>query len=73
MKFPTPIHLGPCATRWRLSDLERFEAACSSRSVASLRDALEERYLTVKEVSARYGASVSTVWRWVRESKGGRL
>lgn len=65
--FPNPIKLSPGATRWRLSDLERYEAAARGESVRP-RDPASERYLTVKQVAIRYSASVPTVWRWVRNS-----
>ncbi len=70
MQFPSPIKLSAGSTRWRLSSLEAYEAACAGRSEPKPRNAVDERYLTVKQVAVRYGASVPTVWRWCRAPEG---
>lgn len=66
MRFPAPIKLGPTTTRWRLSDLEQYEAAAAGDPAPAHRNAEDERYLPVKAVAARYGTHVATVWRWVQ-------
>lgn len=68
MQFPSPIKLSAGSTRWPLSALEAYEAACKGQSAPHPRNTAEERYLSVKQVAARYGASVPTVWRWCRLS-----
>jgi hypothetical protein len=67
MQFPKPIKIGPSSTRWKLSDLEAYEAGAAGESPPPPREAQDERYLSVQAVAARYEAHVCTVWRWVRE------
>ena len=67
-RFPAPVKLSPRCTRWRLSDLESYEnqQLDGKPSVATSPD---ERYLTDKQVAARYGVSRQTPWRWA-EGRG---
>jgi len=69
--FPHPYHMGPgrSCTRWRLSDLLAYEAASTGETPPALAP-LEERYLSVKQVAERYGASVPTIWRWTKGRRG---
>lgn len=32
-RFPRPVKLGPAVTRWRLSDIEKFEASLGGDSI----------------------------------------
>jgi len=66
-QFPAPVKIGP-ATRWRLSDLEAFDARAAGEIAPEPRAPQDERYLSVKRVAERYDTSVSTVWRWVNRS-----
>lgn len=65
--FPKPIRFGSAMTRWRLSDLERYEAECAGRPEPPSRAPQAERYLSVRQVATRYSASTPTIWRWCRE------
>lgn len=67
--FPTPRQLGANCTRWPLSELLAYEAARDGKEPRKL-DPEQERFLSVRQVAARYAASVTTVWRWARESQG---
>ncbi len=69
MEFPSPIQLGPSSTRWRLSDLEAYEAQCAGDPSPPRRSSEHELYLDVKQVAARYSSSAPTVWRWVRNGR----
>ena len=69
MKFPRWIHLGPNCTRWRLSDLEAYEARCSGGPEPLARSPENERYMSVRQVAERYETSVPTIWRWARSGK----
>lgn len=60
-KFPVPVRFGERAIRYRLSDLERYEAALAGEPPP---ENLAERYLTTREVADRLGVSVPSVWRW---------
>lgn len=64
IRFPAPVKLGPSTTRWRLSDLARWEAAQAS---APIEAPAQDAYLTDRDVAARYGIGRVTVWRWARE------
>ncbi len=66
---PQPVKIGDGCTRWRLSDLERYEAARAGEQEPSPRKPEDERYLSVKQVADRYGASVPSVWRWCAQSR----
>ena len=68
-RFPAPLQLGPSSTRWRLSDLEAYEAHCSGDPCPPRRSSEDERYFDVKQVAARYSSSPATVWRWVRNGR----
>jgi predicted DNA-binding transcriptional regulator AlpA len=65
--FPAPIRLGG-ATRWPLSGVLRYEAACRGETAPEI-SALDERYLTAKMVAARLATSERTVWRWGHEAE----
>lgn len=67
--FPQPIRLGPRVPRWRLSDLEAFEAACRGQPAPEPRDGTRERYLTAEQVAERFAASINSVWRWAAEAR----
>jgi len=69
MQFPEPIRLGENTTRWRLSDLERFEAAAAGEPVPRRRDPADERYLSVRQVADRLGSSIPSIWRWTAEAR----
>lgn len=68
--FPNPQRLGVNCTRWALSDLLRYEAARDGKQPPTL-DPGQERYLSARQVAARYNASVTSVWRWARGGQGG--
>ncbi len=68
MRFPSPIPIGPCSVRWRLSDLEAYEAACAGVEPPPARSSEDERYLHVRTVADRYSSTPSTIWRWCRPS-----
>lgn len=61
--FPQPIKLSPNCTRWRLSELERYETGTSDRTPET------ERYLSDKQVSDRYEVTRKTVWTWARVAR----
>lgn len=63
--FPKPSRLGTNCTRWALSDLLKYEAAQLGESAPDILPE-SERYLTVKEVAARFSVGKTTVWRWAR-------
>lgn len=67
--FPAPIKVAPNSTRWRLSALERYEAAVCGEPEPPPRTSENERFLTVRQVAARYGTSTPSVWRWAAESR----
>jgi len=67
--FPAPLRLSAGATRWRLSDLEAYEATCAGESNPSRRGTDTERYLSVKQVADRYATTPPTIWRWCQESR----
>ena len=62
LSFPTPIRVSPGCTRWSLSRLLEYEAACGAEAVAKLPPS-QERYLSVRQVAERLGISVASVWR----------
>lgn len=68
-KFPNPVHFGPGATRWRLSEIVRFEAARTGEQAPALLPE-QERYLRDQDVANRLGVSRNTVWRWSAQSRG---
>jgi predicted DNA-binding transcriptional regulator AlpA len=65
--FPRPVRLARNSTRWRLHDLIVYEAACSGAPIPE-HDPATDRYLTDREVAARYGVSRVAPWRWARAS-----
>lgn len=65
--FPIPRHLGVNTTRWPLSSLLHYEANRDGKCPPTLSPE-QERYLTVREVAARYAVGITTVWRWAREA-----
>lgn len=67
--FPLPVRLGVQATRWRLSDLETYEARIAGEPDPPPRDRASDRYLSVRQVADRYGASVPSVWRWTAQAR----
>lgn len=69
--FPKPVSMGPGCTRWRLSELEQYEAHVANDPTAPLRDRADDRYLNVRQVADRLGISIPTVWRWSRTGAGG--
>lgn len=69
MNIPTPYRLNGC-TRWRLSELESAEAALTGDLEANNRKPVDDRYLSVKQVAARYSVSIPTVWRWSQPEQG---
>jgi predicted DNA-binding transcriptional regulator AlpA len=62
LSFPTPIRVSPGCTRWPLSRLLEYEAACGAVAVPELMPS-QERYLSVRQVAERLGISVASVWR----------
>lgn len=68
MNFPQPRKIGH-ATLWRLHDLQRYEALCSGEAEPAEPLPESERFLTVKQVAARYGKSPVTIWRWAQASR----
>lgn len=66
MSFPKPRTLGVNCTRWALSDLLEYEARRDGKEPSMLAPE-QERYLSARQVAARYDASVTSVWRWARE------
>lgn len=63
MKLPAPCRFNG-ATRWSLSELEKFEAEAKGLPEPEPRTPESERYLSVKQVASRYDVSIPTVWRW---------
>lgn len=61
--FPKPVRIGGHCTRWLQSDLERYDAACGGKQSPQV-DPDRECYLSARRVAARYGTSISTIWRW---------
>lgn len=68
MRIPPPFKPSPHATRWALSSLERAEAEARGETPPPPRGA-DEVFLNVREVAARYGVSVPTVWRQVQATR----
>lgn len=64
--FPKPERIGTGCTRWRLSELLAYEAARDGKAPPAVPPE-RERYLSARQVAARYDASVTSVWRWARE------
>jgi len=62
--FPRPIHLTPGCSRWRLSDLEKFDARAECRPEPVQREPEDERFLSVNQVATRYAVSIQTIHRW---------
>ena len=60
--YPTPIHFGPGCTRWPLSTVLAYEAACAG-VVAPELSPDQERYLTASQLASRHGVGEATVWR----------
>lgn len=66
--FPQPHKLAPGASRWALSDLLAYEAACRGEdSPPQLTEG--ERFLKSHEVARRYDVGSATVWRWAVEAR----
>jgi predicted DNA-binding transcriptional regulator AlpA len=60
--YPIGRRIGPGCTRWRLSDILAYEAACAGESAPSLPPD-QERYLSARQLALRHGVGVATVWR----------
>jgi len=69
MQFPQPVKLSPSVTRWKLSDLEVYEARCAGCEPPDPRDSSDERYLSARQVADRYSASTPSIWRWCQASR----
>jgi len=67
--FPQAVKLSLGMTRWRLSDLEAYEAAACGEPAPEPRPSDRERYLSAKQVAERYGCSTVSVWRWSAASR----
>jgi predicted DNA-binding transcriptional regulator AlpA len=72
-QFPLPGRMGPRQTRWRGSDLLRWE---QEKGFDTSDQDIAGRFLTIREVCARYSLSPATVWGWcarsrARSAKGG--
>ena len=67
-KFPLPLRFGSRAIRYRLSDLQKFEAAVSGEPPPEI---TSEQYLTAREVADRLGVSIPSVWRWTEAARRG--
>lgn len=67
-RFPGPRKVAGNCTRWALSELLEYEARREGKEWIRLAPEAE-RYLSAGEVAARYGASVTSVWRWARNAK----
>lgn len=65
--FPAPVRLRG-VTRWPLSGVLAYEAACRGEPAPELPPA-DERYLTARMVAERLATSERTVWRWGHESE----
>lgn len=63
MKFPQPIKLGPACTRWRASDVLRFEAAIAGIDPATVK-VEQETFHTDTDLAKRYKVARGTIWRW---------
>lgn len=61
--FPQPIQLPGMRSRWRLSDIERFEYGTTDRTPET------ERYLSANQLGERYGISRVAVWKQAREAR----
>lgn len=64
-QFPKPERVGTACTRWKLSDLLAYEARRDGKEPPTLAPE-QERWLSARQVGERYGASVTSVWRWAR-------
>jgi predicted DNA-binding transcriptional regulator AlpA len=67
--FPVPRKLGEICTRWALSELLAYEAERDGKEPPPELAPENERYLSAGEVAGRYGASLTSVWRWARNAK----
>jgi hypothetical protein len=67
--FPQPVKISPGCTRWRLSDLEAYEAARAGLPPPPPRDPSSEAYFSDRAVARRYDSSRSSVWRWAALSE----
>jgi len=67
-KFPQPVRPSPAVTRWRLSDLLKYEAALAGTDPATIP---QETFLPAKRVASRYGVGISTIWRWAATAQEG--
>lgn len=54
-------------SRWRLSDILAFEAARAGEPAPRI-EPQADRYLAARDVAARLGVTISTIWRWTTES-----
>jgi|AntDeeMinimDraft_5_1070356.scaffolds.fasta_scaffold34668_2 predicted DNA-binding transcriptional regulator AlpA len=57
MNFPQPTKLPGMRSRWRLSDIERFENGHTNRA------AEDERFLSAVQLAERYSISRVSVWK----------
>lgn len=61
--FPVPVRLSAGCTRWKLSEILKYEAARAGSPPPTI-DPSEDRYLSDKEVAERFDVSRASVWRW---------
>lgn len=67
--FPAPVSLAPGSTRWRLSDLMRWESARAGEPAPAI-DRASDQYLTDRQVAARLGVARQSIWRWCAVARG---
>lgn len=58
--FPQPVYMAGMRARWRLSDLERYEAGETDRTSE------HEVYLSAVQVAERFRMSRVAVWKQAR-------
>lgn len=61
-QYPLPVRIGPNCTRWALSSVLAYEAACAGESAPELSPE-KEKYLTARQLAYRHGVCEATVWR----------
>lgn len=72
MQFPEPEYVGPTRmARWRESDLDRYDAACTGHPLPERRSAETERWLSAASVARRYDVHRASIWRWLQRQKQG--
>lgn len=69
INFPQPVKFSGGCVRWRLSDLEAYEARCAGEPEPQRRTPERELYLSAAQVAVRYDASVPTVRRWQAQGR----